>query len=166
MTGALTPVADSGRGNLFARTSPQRPPWTDETRIRANCTSCGDCIRVCPEAILISGPARTPAVDFSLGACTFCGDCAAACQADVFLNTSGPPWAYQAQIEDRCLMAEGVSCRTCTDACDDEALIFDMRVRPVGAIHLSAGDCTGCGACVAVCPVAAIRITQASEVRP
>ncbi|MEX0346583.1 MAG: ferredoxin-type protein NapF [Rhizobiaceae bacterium] len=135
-----------------------RPPWTTENRVRENCTSCGDCIRDCPESILVSGPAGTPVVDFSLGACTFCSSCAEACGEDVFRNVDTSPWSLKANIGQSCLLNAGISCQSCTDACDDMAIRFDMRAGPVGKVQVLSENCTGCGACVSVCPAKAIQI--------
>ena len=49
----------------------QRPPWTNETAVRAHCTSCRACIEVCPEGILFEGPAGTPMLDFNAGGMYF-----------------------------------------------------------------------------------------------
>ena len=135
-----------------------RPPWTNEATVRNNCVSCGACIRACPEAILIEGPARTPVVNFHQGECTFCAACADACPEPVFRDTTTTPWLIKARISDQCLLMRGVECRSCTDMCEPRALRFDLRVRPLGAITLDNDACTGCGACVAACPVSAITI--------
>lgn len=146
----------------FARRSDAlRPPWTDEQRIRQNCTSCGDCITVCPEAILFAGPAKTPVVNFQDTGCTFCGDCAHACAKGVFRDPSETSWTLKVQISDACLLASGVSCRGCIDYCDTRALQFDLRSGPVGGIHIHLDDCTGCGACQSPCPVNAISFFHA-----
>ncbi|MGR3678655.1 MAG: 4Fe-4S dicluster domain-containing protein [Paracoccaceae bacterium] len=78
---------------------PQRPPWTDEARVRQSCTSCGDCIAACPEGILVRGPANTPVLDFSTGECTFCNSCVTACKEDVFFDVGARPWDLIAQIK-------------------------------------------------------------------
>ena len=140
-----------------------RPPWTNEARIREHCTSCGDCIRACPEAILIAGRAGTPVVSFEAGSCIFCGECARACDEAVFGDPSGQPWTAKADLAPSCLLNAGISCQTCTDACDDQALTFDMRGGLVGQIRVWADQCTGCGACVSVCPADAIAVRPADE---
>lgn len=147
------------RGAGGWRSAAQRPPWADETSVRAHCTSCGDCIRACPEAILFEGPAGTPVLDFNAGACTFCGACAEACEERVFADTSNTPWTLTAQISAACLLPQGVSCRTCTEFCDIRALRFDLRARPIGAVTVDVATCTGCGACISVCPTDAITLT-------
>jgi ferredoxin-type protein NapF len=150
----------SRRGALTGASSVHRPPWTDEARVRKNCTSCGDCIDACPEAIVIKGPAGTPAIDFTRGACTFCAACASACGEGVFRDISQAPWDLTVQITPSCFLKLGISCQSCTDACDEQALRFDMRAGVVGEIVLSAEACTGCGACLPVCPASAIEIHQ------
>lgn len=152
----------SSRRSLFRQAPPvQRPPWTDEARVAAECTSCGECLKACPEAILIAGPGRTPAVDFTRNPCTFCGACAEACPEDVFRPRDTAPWSLTAAIGASCLMASGVECRTCTDVCDTSALRF-RRVVGGGAIVVTDDDCTGCGACLGVCPTGAISLIETS----
>lgn len=141
----------------------QRPPWTDDTSVRKYCTSCGDCCNVCPEAILFKGPAGTPMLDFRSGACTFCRACADACTEPVFSGTAQKPWNLIAVPGESCLLKSGVSCRSCTDACDHEALKFDLRVRPIGAVIVNSESCTGCGACISVCPSDAISMSSVVE---
>jgi len=153
---AAPPVSPSGRW----RGDVQRPPWTTEARIREHCTSCKACIAVCPGAILFEGPAGTPKLDFGAGACTFCGACADACEETVFFDRTELPWALVATLGAGCLLNSGVSCRTCTDVCDERALRFDLRARPVGRIDVDIDACTGCGACVGICPTSAITLNE------
>lgn len=136
----------------------QRPPWTDEAAVRDRCTSCGDCISACPEAILFKGPAGTPTLDFNAGACTFCGDCATACAEGVFRPVEDLPWMLAARIGGACLLQEGVSCRSCTDVCDTRALRFDLRRGAMGTVEVDRAACNGCGACLGTCPVGAITL--------
>lgn len=142
-----------------------RPPWTNQSRVREFCTSCGDCIRACPESILVPGPAGTPIIDFRNGPCTFCYACADACERSVFAARQSVPWDSRVSISDDCLLTGGVSCQSCTDACDEAALRFDFRSGPAGSIQIDLDRCTGCGACVSVCPVNAISVCQPSAGR-
>ncbi|MBO9452729.1 ferredoxin-type protein NapF [Tropicibacter sp. R16_0] len=150
----------SFRKVLTGRSADFRPPWSSETSIKSNCTSCSRCIEACPEAILKPGPGNTPVVDFNAGACTFCKACAEACPEPVFSDTSGPPWALVAQISDGCMLSMGIGCQLCTDICDRSALRLDLRVRPVGRIAINQDACTGCGACLPLCPTDAITLGE------
>jgi ferredoxin len=53
-----------------------------------------------------------------------------------------------------CVAWNGVVCMSCVFSCDDRAIRMDRRGRP--AIVEEA--CTGCAACVDVCPTRAITI--------
>ena len=152
------------RGLIGSRAAVHRPPWTNERRVRTQCSSCGDCIRACPEAILIDGPAGTPKIDFNLGACTFCGACADVCRNGVFTEVGGTPWSLTATIGPDCLLNAGIACRTCTDACDEDALRFDMRGGVAGQVSVKPSLCTGCGACLSTCPVKAISLSDAKAI--
>mgnify|MGYP002332841250 CR=1 FL=1 len=153
---------------MFQRRAMQvmRPPWSSEQSIHDGCTSCGACLKACPESILVPGPAGTPKVDFSRGGCIFCGDCAEVCPevGTIFAPRNDHPWSAQgglvAQINDGCMLSLGISCQICTDSCEVEALRLDLSVRPVGRIVLDTDACTGCGACVETCPEQAITTTK------
>ena len=136
----------------------QRPPWTDESAVLENCTSCGACIEACPQDIVFAGAAGTPVLKFSAGQCTFCSACAKACPEPVFRDTAEAPWDLVAALGEACLLHKGVSCRSCTDVCDEDALRFDLHVAGVGAITVDPVACTGCGACISICPVEAITL--------
>ncbi len=70
------------------------------------------------------------------------------------------PQTFLARISEACVEAKGVSCRRCGEACDADAI----RFKPIGGgkaqALLSAGQCTGCGACLSVCPVNAIALVS------
>ncbi|MCC4119180.1 4Fe-4S dicluster domain-containing protein, partial [Aromatoleum toluclasticum] len=71
------------RGRFRADPDMLRPPWAvPEGVFEDVCTRCGDCLKACPPAILVSAPGGYPVVDFSRGECSFCGDCVAACKAE------------------------------------------------------------------------------------
>lgn len=135
-----------------------RPPWSDEQSILGHCTGCGECISACPEKILFVDQNSMPTVSFDAGECTFCGACADACEEPVFDISRAEPWALKVSVLESCLLKSGITCQLCTDVCDADALRFNMRVRPSGAIELDVDACTGCGACIAPCPVSAIAV--------
>lgn len=161
MSGVENSYCDKSRGSgLAIRARPQRPPWTDEDLVRQRCTSCGDCIKACPEGILVRGPARTPVVDFDAGACTFCGACADSCSDNVFQKNQSEPWNIVAEIGESCFLRRGISCQSCRDACDHEAMSYEMRFGVAGKMTVFEERCTGCGACVSVCPADAILMSE------
>jgi ferredoxin-type protein NapF len=139
--------------------SPVLLPWATPTFID-RCTRCLDCATACPEGIVVKGDGGFPRVDFGRGECTFCGDCATACTAGALLKGNGPPWRLKATISAGCLSERGVSCRSCGDVCDPRAISFTLQLGGRAAVSLEPSYCTGCGACVGVCPVNAINMRQ------
>jgi ferredoxin-type protein NapF len=131
-----------------------RPPGAAE-RALAACTGCGACVERCPAGIvgLVDG---LPALDFTAGECTFCGLCAQSCPEPVFAGVVPDRFDHVAAISASCLPLRGVDCQACRDACPTAAI----RFRPVRGgpfvPALDAAACTGCGACIAVCPVGAV----------
>jgi ferredoxin-type protein NapF len=147
------------RGRTRPAALPLRPPWAlDESSFIDACTRCGDCLTACPEGILAAAEGGFPGVDFGRGGCTWCGDCVDACAAGALRRTPmAPPWALAPVVADACLAHRGVHCQSCRDACEPEAVRFAY----LGAVPVPAIDtdlCTGCGSCVAACPVDAIAM--------
>ncbi|NJD26166.1 MAG: ferredoxin-type protein NapF [Betaproteobacteria bacterium] len=160
-------VNSSRRGFLRGRPRAEgeiRPPWAiAEAEFLSACTRCSDCIVACPQGILAAGGGNYPRVDFGRGECTFCSDCVTACRPHALLRVGDDaPWTLRARIGDTCLPRRNVECRVCGDWCGAGAIRFAPRL---GGSPLPAVDderCTGCGACVAPCPVAAIAIGPAA----
>lgn len=63
-----------------------------------------------------------------------------------------------AQISEDCVEARGVACRRCGEACDADAIRFKPAGGGKAHAVLSVALCTGCGACLSVCPVSAISL--------
>jgi ferredoxin-type protein NapF len=56
----------------------------------------------------------------------------------------------------------GVVCSSCRDACPAQAIHFPILSRlPLPEVDAEA--CTGCGACVSVCPVGAIALQARTQ---
>lgn len=126
------------------------------------CNACGSCANACPTHI-ISLVDDLPSLDFSGGECTFCGECSKVCPEQVFQVPLLDRFPHIALITDSCLARDRVECQSCRDVCPEQAI----RFRPqAGGPFLPALDdqlCNGCGACISVCPVAAIKVRELSQ---
>lgn len=171
-TSASVPMQAGRRRLLFGRAAasdPLLPPWARPVYAFAKaCTRCGDCAAACPTRI-IDATGLFPVVDFARGECTFCGDCVRACPEPAYdraaFDDGARPWTLVATIGVSCLARANVVCRTCGDACADRAIRFPPMPGTVPVPHLDAAACTGCGACVGVCPANAITVAASSMPR-
>ncbi|MCC6714734.1 MAG: ferredoxin-type protein NapF [Gammaproteobacteria bacterium] len=145
-----------------------RPPWSvAEESFLAGCTRCGACIEACPERVLRHGDGGYPRVDFDLGGCTFCRKCVDSCPAGVFADPlSSPAWSARATVSAACLTRQGVYCSSCRDSCEAAAIRFPPAHGAVPRPRIDTERCTGCGACVAVCPSTAIAVAPLGRALP
>jgi ferredoxin-type protein NapF len=147
------------RGDLSGRTAVLRPPWAlAEEAFLTACTRCGECVKACPENILalVRG---YPEVQFARGSCTFCGKCREACTPQALKQIpQHPPWRLLPRVAASCLANRDVVCRSCGDACGDAAIRFAPRLGGAARPEILTERCTGCGACVAACPSAAVTM--------
>lgn len=147
------------RGDVGARRLPRRLPWSfDEAVFVAGCTRCGACLPACPTAIIETGSGGYPQINFERGECTFCGDCVDACPEPLFRAITEAPWGIRAEIGAGCIVRGNVECRRCGEECEPEAIRFSPQPGRAALPEVSLEDCTGCGACVAVCPTRAITL--------
>lgn len=146
-----------------ARPAPARPPWAlTEAAFRDACTRCGDCVAACPEQVLAIADDGWPARLVRAGECTWCGDCERACTPKALDRQQRPASTLQAAIGATCLTASGIVCQSCRDVCPENAIRF-LPAR-VAAPQLSPYSCSGCGACVPVCPTAAITLVERGQI--
>ena len=138
-------------------------PWgaLNEAAFQEACTGCGDCLDACPEAILFKDDGNFPYVDMVDNGCTFCGDCIAACETGALV--ADQPWPWAVDVSQDCLSAKGVECRACQDFCDSRAIRFRPALGGKVQMQLDSSLCTGCGFCIAPCPVDAIYLTQSIQ---
>ncbi|MDH5190615.1 MAG: ferredoxin-type protein NapF [Gammaproteobacteria bacterium] len=150
------------RGDFRGKKTVIRPPWSqDEPVFTETCTTCSDCIKACPESILLKGRASYPVVDFENGECTFCGLCAEVCQtSSINKLPDTPPWSLKAVITDSCLAKKGIVCVSCQEECEQNAIKFIPVAGHIPAPDINISSCTGCGACYGSCPVNSISISQ------
>lgn len=161
-----TPSRAARAPDLRAFVTPEdrspRPPWSlaGEAFDRA-CTRCGKCVDACPTHVLRIADGRLR-VDYADGECTFCGACATACPEPAFdliaHAARARPWDVVARIDATCLARLGIECESCGDACEAHAIRFRLHGGPVPDPRVDPQHCTGCGACVRVCPASAITV--------
>lgn len=151
------------RRQLFTRrkmTDSPALPWVKEAQFTDLCTQCGECVKHCPTQIIRASDGGFPRVDFQLGECTFCYQCADVCPEPLFLPKTEPAWQAKAAISASCLATQNVDCRSCGDSCEPFAISFKLAVGKVAQPQIDLSRCTGCGACVSICPTSAISINQ------
>lgn len=169
------------RGDLKAKNNPFRPPWAiPEEYFVDYCTRCDKCIDACFDELIVKGRGGFPQMDFKQGGCDFCEDCLNACEASALKkipvnNNSNkreessensseshlPPWHIKANIDlTNCLSMNATICRSCGESCDDKAIKFDLKLGGIAQPVLNLEQCSGCGACLAVCPVQVISLTS------
>lgn len=147
------------RGDFSGRRDPIRPPWAlAEAAFTDTCSRCGDCIKACPEKIIIKGRSGFPEVDFKQGECSFCGECVAHCGDGALLRDGAAPWDLRAVVNEGCIARQGVVCMSCKEQCPYSAIRFRPWLGGIALPEIDQLKCTGCGACYQPCPVGAIEL--------
>ena len=153
-----------GRAEEVARQQPlgPPPPWHQGLPLADHCLDCPHpCIDACEPGIISLHPADheqagLPYLDFSTSGCTYCQACVAACPIEIDTAAASRPVIGTAQLNrNTCIAWDDVICMSCFGRCDYQAISTEYQRRA----RVDTGRCTGCGMCVAVCPVNALRIT-------
>ncbi|NOR51379.1 MAG: ferredoxin-type protein NapF [Gammaproteobacteria bacterium] len=150
------------RGGFDGGVEPVRPPWAIAEELFVElCSRCDHCLPVCPTKILERGRGGFPVVNFKHGECEFCGDCLSVCETGALAREadSTPPWNIKVAISQECIAYRGVVCRSCGEFCDERAIRFRPEIGGISKPSLELDLCSGCGACVAICPVSAVTIS-------
>lgn len=153
-----------GRSPKFSKAA-IHPPWSLPIADFIDaCERCDDCARACPEGIIIKGDGAYPEVDFRRGECTFCGKCVASCEASAFSSAvekeTANAWQLTAKVLPACLSLNQVMCRACGDHCDAGAIRFQLKLGGNAEPLIQDDLCTGCGACLYVCPNNSIEMIK------
>lgn len=140
-----------------------RPPWAKaEPAFSTLCERCDACREACPEGVVRQGADGLPEINFSDGHCSFCRACVEVCPTDALAVGGSEPWPYLANIDASCLAARGIVCRTCGEHCEAGAISFKLALGGRAVAEIDETACTGCGACVGICPGNSISIERKS----
>jgi ferredoxin-type protein NapF len=148
------------RATLCDDSSALRPPGAHPDLFLDLCKDCDLCQSACPEDVLVIDEGGRPQFAPTRGACTFCGICAEVCPTGALDLARMGDWPWRSAVSSACLSMQGVACRTCEDSCDARAISFRLQVGGSAQPKIDPDQCTGCGNCVASCPVGAVSLTN------
>jgi ferredoxin-type protein NapF len=141
--------------------APARSPYAaPEAAFLDLCTRCDACVSACPETVLRHGDGGYPTLRFDAGECSFCAACVDACPTPALDQVEHRAWTWRARIDDACLATRGIVCRSCADACGQQAIRFAPQ-QGMSTPVVDAVNCSGCGACVGACPSSAVVMHEA-----
>ncbi len=91
------------RGDFRNQHAAIRPPWAyDENEFVERCSRCNECIKHCPESIIVPDKHGFPMVDFTKGECLLCHECVDHCEPEALSqDLDRPPWDLKAEITEQ-----------------------------------------------------------------
>lgn len=153
---------------VFRRPGTIRPPGAvEESYFTAHCTRCGNCIQACPTRLLKSVDRHwdfsTPYADFTPQDPTWCetncNACSQVCPSAAIrpfrvADKKNLPFARAVFIFEYCRLYDDIECSICARECPYEAISYQWNEEEYRqVVEIDERKCTGCGWCVAVCPV-------------
>jgi len=124
---------------------------------RGGCDFCEDCLNVCEAKALIKTPVNShQTIDNNNSKIR---EEHSESEAHSDLESYLPPWHIKASIDlTKCLSMNATICRSCGESCEHGAITFNLKLGGIAEPVLDIDQCTGCGACFAVCPVQVIEL--------
>lgn len=145
-----------------------RPPGSlPEPFFTALCSRCGNCIQACPTGLLkpIQSGLRiaTPKADFTPDDPTWCNEHCRSCSEVCPTGAIRPfeikdkkdlPFAQAVFVFEYCRLYDDVECSVCSRECPYEAVSYQWSEEEYRRMVVIDNEkCTGCGWCLATCPV-------------
>lgn len=144
--------------------APVRPPYSvSEERFAEDCTRCKACVDICETKVISIDNAGLPFVDFSDDECTFCGLCSDVCPTKALDKSLNTAFNTTISIKKNCFAENNIYCQSCRDVCDESAITFDFFSQVIPTPQVNNDACTGCGACISICPQNSINIIKIKD---
>jgi ferredoxin len=153
-----------------------RPPAALESlKLYSVCTRCGSCIKACPTRILkedvrLTPGFLTPRVTFLDGYCLeTCNSCSVVCPSGAItlfkVEAKSQIRMGLAEIKTQnCLLSSVKECDRCKAGCPYGAVEIRSAENSILMLpFISYEKCTGCGACMVICPTACISIIPSNN---
>lgn len=154
---------------------PLRPPWSlEDSDFIEQCIRCNQCVEACEENIIKLADGGYPELDFKQGECTFCEACVKACEGQythaleqgqsvskapaLFKRNGLDAFYFDLKIDESCLSKQHIACQSCQEVCERESITMKWQTS-IPVPELSLEDCTGCGACISVCPSSSFKMS-------
>ncbi|MCW8934427.1 MAG: ferredoxin-type protein NapF [Gammaproteobacteria bacterium] len=141
-----------------------RPPWSkEEATFIDTCTRCFKCAESCTSNLIVKGSGGFPEMSFLRQGCDYCEACVQSCPESALSLTHENhfyPWSQKAFINQQCFAAQGITCRSCGEVCETDAIEIEIKLGGVSELRINAAACNGCGECLHVCPAHAIEIQK------